>query len=60
MFELFWELNQNRRIGEAQSEARNSESRARDLGYQVQVLKQSIEKLALVNAVAFGSPSPLR
>ena len=54
MFELFWELNQNRRIGEAQTEARNSESKARDLGHQVEVLKQAIEKLALVNAAMWS------
>jgi len=54
MFELFWELNQNRRIGEAQTEARNSESRARDLGQQVEILRQSIEKLALVNAAMWS------
>jgi hypothetical protein len=54
MFELFWELNQNRRIGEAQTEARNSEARARDLSREVELLKQSVEKLALVNAAMWS------
>ena len=54
MFELFWELHQNRRIGEAQSEARNSETRARDLAHQVEVLRQAIEKLALVYAAMWS------
>lgn len=54
MFELFWELHQQRRIGEIQSDARNAEGKARDLGYQVNVLQQSIEKLALVNAAMWS------
>ncbi|HEV8378141.1 MAG TPA: hypothetical protein VGP99_04775 [Tepidisphaeraceae bacterium] len=54
MFELFWELNQQRRIGEAQADARNSEARARDLDHQVELLQQAIEKLALVNAAMWS------
>lgn len=54
MFELFWELHQQRRIGEAQADARTSEMKARDVGHQVQVLQQSIEKLALVNAAMWS------
>jgi hypothetical protein len=54
MFELFWELHQQRRIGEAQADARNSETKARDLSQQVETLRQSIEKLALVNAAMWS------
>lgn len=54
MFELFWEMNQQKRIGEAQADARSSEARARDLGHDVELLRQSIEKLALVNAAMWS------
>ena len=54
MFELFWELNQQRRIGEVQAEARNSEMRTRDVQRDVELLQQSVEKLALVNAAMWS------
>jgi len=54
MFELFWELNQQRRIGEAQADARNSEMRAQDVQRDVEMLQQSVEKLALVNAAMWS------
>jgi len=54
MLELFWELNQNRRIGEVQTDPRNTESKTRDLSREVESLRQSIEKLALVNAAMWS------
>jgi hypothetical protein len=54
MFELFWELHQQRRIGEAQSAAQNSETKARDVENEVERLRQSIEKLSLVNAAMWS------
>ena len=54
MFELFWELNQQRRIGEIQADARNTEGKARDLSREVETMRQAIEKLALVNAAMWS------
>jgi hypothetical protein len=54
MFELFWELHQHRRIGEAQSDARRSQEKARGLEHEVAMLQQSVEKLALVNAAMWS------
>ncbi len=50
MFHLFWELNQQRRINEAASDARIGETKARDARHEIDLLRQSIEKLALVHA----------
>jgi hypothetical protein len=49
MFQLFWELNQQRRINETQAEQRISDSKTRDTRHELDQLRQSIEKLALVN-----------
>jgi len=54
MFELFWELHQQRRIGEVEATARSSEGKARDVQNELERLRQSIEKLALVNAAMWS------
>lgn len=54
MFDLFWELNQQERIGEAQADGQKSQLKALALEHRIERLQQSIEKLALVNAAMWS------
>lgn len=50
MLELFWELRQQRQLGEAEESARSASSQARDASYKVAQLESQIDKLTLTCA----------
>jgi len=46
---MFWDLQQNRRIGEVESSARRSMKKAIDVAQEIRSLEARIDKLCLIN-----------